>query len=165
MINHQEIPEEPIFAFAYEPNVGRTTADYAFISGGMPQALFQLALDPTLTPQPTSVPGRPGETARGLAAIADERDYPGIFGDDQLIYEPRDLAELNDFLKRYDGRTIDDGQRSQPTSRRMRPYYLVRVNLDLADTSDFEFTAELANVRGAWRTSSDATAIACTAET
>jgi hypothetical protein len=151
-------PGDYIFAFVHDPTTMKTAADFAFVSGGAPQGLCIVAADPSLAPVPASVPGRPGEPARGMAALTDERNFPTVIGDDQLIIEPRDLAELNDFLIRYDGRVVDDGRRSKNADRPPRHhYYLVRVNLDRADTSDFEFVSELAGVRGPWRISSDGT--------
>ena len=135
------------------PTVGGTNGDFAFLKGGAPQGLFSLASDSSLTPITRSVPGRPGETPRGLAAVARTSALSGIVGDDQIIIQPRDLTELNDFLHRYGGRVVDDGTRPGAGQFANRHFYLVRVNPDSADLSDFAFTAELAGVHGSLRSS------------
>jgi Subtilase family len=133
-----------------------TTLDFAFMKGGQAQGLFTLDVDEAMAPRPASVQGRPGEAPRTLASITDTSNYPVVFGDDQIIIEPENLTELNDFLQRYHGVVVDDGRRRK-TSHRKRHYYLVRVDLARADLEDFAFTAELAGMKGRLRTSSNRT--------
>ncbi len=138
------------------PTAGGTTADFAFLRGGAPRGFFSLASDSSLTPKTLSVPGRPGETPRGLVAVAGTGTPAGTMGDDQIIIQPRDMTELNDFLRRYGGRVVDNGTRPGAGQFVNRHFYLVRINPDSADLSDFAFTAELAGVRGNLRSSATA---------
>jgi hypothetical protein len=138
------------------PTAGGTVGDFAFLKGGVPRGLFSLASDSSLTPKTLSVPGRPGEAPRGLVPIAGSGTPVGIMGDDQIIIQPRDMTELNDFLRRYGGRVVDDGIRPGAGQFANRHYYLVRISPDSADLSDFAFTAELAGVHGSLRSSATA---------
>ncbi len=138
------------------PTVGGTIGDFAFMKGGVPRGLFSLASDSAVTPKTPSVPGRPGETSRGLVAVARSSPLAGIAGDDQIIIQPRDMTELNDFLQQYNGRVVDDGTRAGAGSFANRHYYLVRLSPDSADLTDFAFTAELAGVHGNLRSSATA---------
>jgi hypothetical protein len=151
------LPGEFFFLFYQGPDAlptaGGTAADFAFMEGGTPRGLFSLSRDTSLTPKTPTVPGRPGETPRGLAAVAAAGSPVGIMGDDQIIIQPRDLTELNDFLHRYGGRVVDDGRRPGAGQFADRHFYLVRINPDSADLSDFAFTSELAGVRGNVRSS------------
>ncbi|GIW25812.1 S8/S53 family peptidase [Meiothermus sp.] len=128
-----------------------------------PSVTFNYTLDPTLQPEPTSIPDGP-QGPRPLAAVADAQGNKATFVLDEVIFSPKNQGELQDFLSRYGGTVLSnnavpapppasgitlDPKYAQPTE------YLVKIDPTKLDVSTFKADAEKAGLGGTFKISSD----------
>ena len=117
------------------------TGDIAFISGGKPAGRFSYRIDPNILYGPTTAPGRgPGEKERPVAALMVPGYPPLRFGEDMLIFRPRNAREREAFLARRKGTIVQTRERDGT--------HVVRVDPTTQDLEDFVYLAELVGLEG-----------------
>lgn len=128
-----------------------------------PGVSFNYSIDPTVQPDPASIPDGP-QGPRPLAAAVDEKGLKSTFVINEILFSPRSQSELQDFLGRYGGVVLSsnavpeppagsgitlDPKYAQPTE------YLVMINPAKLDLGNFKADAEKAALGGMFRISSE----------
>ncbi|GEM85557.1 S8/S53 family peptidase [Meiothermus granaticius] len=128
-----------------------------------PNVTFNYTVDPTVQPEPTSLPDGP-QGPRPLAAAVDEKGLKSTFVINEVLFSPKSQSELQDFLNHYGGVILSnntvpapppgsgivlDPKYTQPTE------YLVKIDPSKLDVSTFKADAEKAGLGGTFKISSD----------
>ena len=117
------------------------TGDIALISGGEPTGKFSYRVDPGIFYGPREVPGRgPNEKPRPVAVLMVPGYPPLRFGEDMLIYRPRNEKEKAAFLQRRHGQIVQSRERDNT--------HVVRVDPKTQDLDDFVYLAEQIGFEG-----------------
>ncbi len=122
-------------------NESGTTGDLALVSGGVPSGKFTYSIDPNIMFGPTSLPGRgDGEKQRPVAAVAADGYPPLRFGEDMVIFQPRNMQEQNAFLTRRAGTIVQSHQKQGED--------VVRIDPSTQDLDDFQVLADWLGIEG-----------------
>jgi Subtilase family len=102
-----------------------------------------------------------------LAASQDENEAKSIFVADEVLVHTQDPATIEDFLKRYKGKIVDDDAVPTPPKelgRRLTPdelgatFYVVKLDPSPFSLTDFAKNAKIAGIGGAFKFSSESAA-------
>jgi hypothetical protein len=122
---------------------------------------FHFCIDGSLVELQQDLPGLDGGPARHRAIVVDPQGRQDQFVADEVIYHPASQAQLQDFLRRYNGKIIRDGKPmilpDNPrgtTSAASSGFYLVRVDLARSAPDDLEKNMEAHKLSGEFRFSS-----------
>jgi hypothetical protein len=128
-----------------------------------PTVSFNYSLDPTVQPEPATLPDGP-QGPRPLAAVVDEKGSKSTFVVNEVLFSPKNPGELQDFLKRSGGTVLSnnavpapppgsgitlDPKYAQPTE------YLVKIDPAKLDVSTFKADADKAGLGGTFQISSE----------
>lgn len=128
-----------------------------------PNVTFNYTVDPTVQPEPASLPDGP-QGPRPLAAVADEQGNKATFVLNEVILSPKNQNELQDFLNRYDGVVLANNAVPTPppgSGITLEPKYatpteyLVKIDPSKLDVATFKADAEKAGLGGTFKISSD----------
>lgn len=141
-----------------------------FFTGAWPSALaqpeaFSYRIDPDLEPVLPELPGIGGGAERPVGAVLEPDGVRGDYVVNEVILHGPTVEQLAAFIDAYEAEIIfgDDlpGDPGNLPPDKLRPEfgttddYLLRVNLDLADTTEFEFWMEQQGYEGEYVFSSD----------
>lgn len=130
---------------------------------GAPGASFNYSIDPTVQPDPATLPDGP-QGPRPLAAVVDEKNLKSTFVVNEVLFSPKSQAELQDFLSRYNGVVLADNavpvppagsgitldpKYAQPTE------YLIKIDPTKLSLASFKADAEKAGLGGSFQISSE----------
>lgn len=149
------------------PAVASTTSGdlYLPIIRGATQS-FSYVIDNNLTPSQTSLPGLNGGAPRMVAAAVGPDGVRSEFVVDEVVFRPKNQAELDAFLATYGGTALRDGTPIIISDAQTDPnplpessgLYLIRVDLSRSSLDDFTTSMEAAGVGGQFTFSSEAAA-------
>jgi flagellar hook assembly protein FlgD len=126
-------------------------------------ASVEFIVDEKLVPQPAALPALPGGIGRTVVKARNPNGTIEQFVADEVILRPRSEDDLLAFLRRYDGKVLQDGSLpaapegtpgSQLRTLAPSPYRLVQVNLDRVDTSNLINDATALGAKGQFAFSS-----------
>ncbi len=122
-------------------NESGTTGDLALVSGGVPSGKFTYSIDPNIMFGPANLPGRgAGEKQRPVAAVAANGYPPLRFGEDMVIFQPRNIQEQSAFLTRRAGTIVQSHQKQGED--------IVRIDPSTQDLDDFQVLADWLGIEG-----------------
>lgn len=128
-----------------------------------PSASFNYTVDPTVQPDPSTIPDGP-QGPRPLAAVVDDKSLKSTFVVNEVLLSPKSQSELQDFLNRYGGAVLAnnavptppadsgitlDPKYTQPTE------YLIKVDPARLSLANFKADAERGGLGGSFRISSE----------
>lgn len=128
-----------------------------------PNVTFNYTVDPTVQPEPASLPDGP-QGPRPLAAVEDEQGNKATFVLNEVILSPKNQGELQDFLNRYGGVVLANNAVPTPppgSGITLEPKfttpteYLVKIDPSKLDVATFKADAEKAGLGGTFKISSD----------
>ena len=102
---------------------------------------FTYVVDDEVTPSMDELPGF-DQTPRPLTAVQDPRGTVATFVANEVVLQTDDEAVLDDFLARNDGEILLKILPEEAGVSGLDNMYLVRVNLSLADTTNFTTNIE-----------------------
>ena len=92
------------------------------------------AVDTSVQPSSITIPGLDGGATRPVAALEDSHGIKSDFVENELIVSTLDTSALNAFVARWHGQVISSFDPAAEGLPNLKPYYVVRVNADGADT-------------------------------
>ena len=120
------------------------------------------SIDTKILPSLPSLPGLSGGPPRLVGVAVGPNGQPEEFVVDEVVFQPQNAEDLNDFLAKYNGTVLRDGR------PRLLPgvvpplglpettgWYLIRVDLDRSSLGDIAPNMERAGLLGKWSFSSN----------
>ncbi len=143
-----------------DPQEPTTTTTSIAASGS-----FSYVIDPGLHPAVESLPGIEEGPERRIAAVMDYEEYQTDFVVDEVILYAPEQSILDTFITQYGAEVIQDSSLPDPPQtvdpqesgdkNETDDFYLLRVNLDAADMSEFEYWMEQLEFTETFRFSSE----------
>jgi hypothetical protein len=129
---------------------------------GEPLGGVVIVIDPGLQPSRPAIDSMDGGPPQPVEVAVDPNGVTVEFAGNEVVYRPKNEADLQEFLERYDGAVIRDGTTTLPAeladgeSKSIEHgYYLIRINPSLASTENLAKDLEDANIQGTVVFSSD----------
>ena len=126
---------------------------------------FNYEIDPALMPEPTSFPGLDNHVDRTIEAVLDSDEKRTSFISSEVVLHVPDSETLDTFIRNYNGEVLRGGALPEPPESVSQDdiceacgntdYYLIRVDLSMADTSEFESWMAQLEFEGTFRFSSE----------
>ena len=120
------------------------------------------AIDPTIVPSLPSLPGLAGGPPRLVGVVLGPNGQPEEFVIDEVVFQPKNAEDLNEFLAKYNGTVLRDGRphllpgvSPPPGLPETTGWYLIHVDLNRSSLDDMAFNLEKSGLFGRWSFSSE----------